>query len=141
MTAPENGGRYLHVAHTLQDGTVWVLGGENFDGQPLTSIQRFDPAASTFLQSFDLATPRSSAAIARLTDARVLIVGGRTTASAISATQTSELLGAPTERRDGPQMSVKRKLHTATRLLNGKVLIFGGLDEQQRVLSSAEIFE
>ncbi|HEY6643380.1 Kelch repeat-containing protein [Povalibacter sp.] len=141
MTAPENGGRYLHVAHTLQDGTVWVLGGENFDGQPLTSVQRFDPAASTFLQSFNLATPRSSAAIARLTDARVLIVGGKSTASASSATQTTELLGAPTERRDGPQMSVKRSLHTATQLPNGKVLIFGGLDEQQRVLASAEIFE
>ena len=141
VTAPENGGRYLHVAHTLQDGTVWMLGGQDFDDQPLSSIQRFDPAASTFLQSFNLATPRSSAAVARLTDARALIVGGRITASATSATQTTELLGAPTERRDGPQMSVKRMLHTATRLSNGKVLIFGGLDEQQRVLSAAEIFE
>ena len=38
-------------------------------------------------------------------------------------------------------MSVKRWFHTATTLPNGKVLIFGGLDGQQRVLSSAEIFE
>lgn len=138
---PEFGERYRHVAHTLQDGTVWILGGEDFDAQPLTSVQRFDPATSTFLQSFNLATPRSSAAVARLADARVLIAGGNTTVSALSATQTTELLGAPTERRDGPQMNVKRKLHTATPLPNGKVLIFGGLDEQQRVLSSAEIFE
>ncbi|MBB6095921.1 hypothetical protein HNQ60_004812 [Povalibacter uvarum] len=138
---PENGERYRHVAHTVQDGIVWMLGGKDFDEEPLTAVQRFDPATSTFLQSFNLATPRSSAAVARLADTRVLIAGGETTTSALSATQTTELLGAPTERRDGPQMNAKRKLHTATRLPNGKVLIFGGLDEQQRVLSSAEIFE
>ena len=141
LATPESDSRYLHVAHTLQDGTVWMLGGENFDGQPLTSVQRFDPATSTFLQSFNLATARSTAAIARLTDARVLILGGKTSLSASSATQTTELLGAPTERRDGPPMNVRRSLHTATPLPNGKVLIFGGLDEQQRVIASAEIFE
>jgi hypothetical protein len=138
---PENGERYSHATHTVQDGIVWVLGGEDFDGAPLSAVQRFDPATSTFLQSFNLATPRSSAAVARLADARVLIAGGQTTTSALSATRTTELLGTPTERRDGPQMNTRRKLHTATRLPNGKVLIFGGLDEQQRVLSSGEVFE
>ena len=141
LTTPESNGRLDHLVHTMRDGTVWIIGGQDFDGQPLHSVQRFDPATSTFLQSFNMATPRNSTALARLADARVLIVGGHTTASASSATLTTEILGLPTERRDGPQMSVKRWFHTATTLPNGKVLIFGGLDGQQRVLSSAEIFE
>ncbi len=141
LPAPEAAGRYNHIAHTLQDGTIWILGGEDFDGVPFTSVQRFDPATLKFIQSFDLATPRTSAAVARLADARVMIVGGNTTLSSGSPTQTTELLSAPTERRDGPQMNVRRRLHTATRLANGKVLVVGGLNQHQQILTTAEIFE
>lgn len=141
LAAPESSGRYNHVAHTVQDGTVWILGGEDYDALPFASVQRFDPATSTFLQSFNLATPRSSTAVARLADARVIIIGGNTAQSATSATQTTELLTAPTQRNDGPLLNTRRWLHTATRLDNGKVLVVGGLNERQEILATAEIFE
>lgn len=143
LAAPEARGRYLHAAQTLADGSIIMLGGEDYDGLPLTSVSRFDPATSTFRAMLDLAMPRSSAAAASLGDGRVLISGGGTAheSGAVTVTDTTELIALPARRDDGPSLSLPRYYHTATPLLNGKLLIFGGMDGHQQPLASADIFE
>lgn len=143
LPAPEARGRYLHAAHALADGSSIVLGGEDYDGVPLTSVLRFDPATSTFETMLHLATPRSSAAVGRLADGRFLISGGGAAyaSNAFTVTDTTELIAVPARRQDGPSLSLPRYHHSVTPLPNGKLLIFGGMDEHQRPLASADIFE
>jgi hypothetical protein len=133
--------RFGMAAMTAADGSVFIFGGEDEDANPLTSVVKFDPATSTLSRALDLATARSSADVARLTDGRLLVVGGGTGTYGTDVSATSEIVGLPAQRRDGPTMSASRFMHTVTRLSNGKVLVFGGLDASKHALATAEIFE
>ena len=141
LISPETIVRYRHLAHTMSDGTIVLVGGEDADGTPLASVLRFNPASSRIEPALNLATARSSAALGRLSDGRILVTGGTMTPLSTSATATTELISALAQRNNGPDMSAKRQMHTVTSLSNGKVLIFGGLDEHARPLAVAEIFE
>ncbi|MFL6618166.1 MAG: Kelch repeat-containing protein [Povalibacter sp.] len=141
LTPPEPGVRMRHVAHTMPDGGVLIIGGEDFDGQPLTSVLRFDPAAGTFSALMNLATPRVGVGVGRLSDARVVAIGGVTGLSSADVTATSELITAPAQRRDGPNMNIARQAHTVTPLSNGRLLIVGGVGADRQALASAEIYE
>lgn len=141
LMAPEVGGRMKHIVHTLPDGGVLIVGGEDFDGQPLTSVFRFDPALESFSAPMNLATPRTGLGLGRLSDGRVLIVGGAVSVSSGDVTDTSELITPPAQRRDGARLNIARQLHSVTPLGDGRLLIFGGVDTNRAVLKSAEIFE
>ena len=141
LTPSETGVRMRHVAHTMRDGGVLVIGGEDFDGQPLASVLRFDPASGTFSAFMNLATPRVGLGVGRLSDGRVVVIGGVISLSSGDVTATSELITAPTQRRDGPNLSIARQGHTVTALSNGRLLIVGGLGADRQALASAEIYE
>lgn len=141
LTSPEPGVRMRHVAHTMPDGGVLIIGGEDYDGQPLASVLRFDPATGAFSAFMNLATPRVGVGVGRLSDARVVVVGGVFSLSSGDVTATSELITAPAQRRDGPSMSIARQGHTVTTLSNGRLLILGGLSTDRQALASAEIYE
>lgn len=139
LPAPEANRRANHAAVGLEDGTVWIVGGED-DVGPLASVLRFDPATLQFTRGPDLLTGRAFARTLLLNDGRVLTAGGDTTAA--FATDTVELLRADGLRRSGPSLAAPRVLHSVTPLvITGKVLVFGGLDAGRNVLASAEIFE
>ena len=128
-----------HRAHTMQDGGVLIIGGEDQDANPLTSVVRFDPASNVIAPFANLATPRSLFALGRLADARVLLVGGDTGRDGIS--NTTETLALDGTRRDGPDMSQPRWLHTVTTLHDGRLLIVGGLGADRMPIRGAEIYE
>jgi len=142
LTAPESSVRINHAAVRALDGSIWIVGGDdNTNTTALTSVIRFDPGTLILSHALDLATPRSSAGAAALTDSRVLIAGG--TSAPGQTTDSSELIAPGTaQRRDGPQMSSGQRYgHTMTTLSNGKILVVGGLDPNGNPLATAEIYE
>jgi len=130
-----------HRAHTMQDGGVLIIGGEDEDSAPLASVLRFDPASGVIAPFVNLATPRSVLALARLGDARVLVSGGVVGQSQSDITNTTETLALDGARRDGPEMNHARWFHTITPLMDGRVLILGGLGPDRMPLMTAEIYE
>jgi hypothetical protein len=141
LPAAEANLRGNHSAHTMQDGGVLIIGGEDEDSRPLASVLRFDPASGVIAGFANLATPRSLLALARLGDARVLVMGGVIGQSQSDITNTTEMLALDGVRRDGPEMNHARWLHTVTPLVDGRVLIMGGLGADRMPLASAEIYE
>lgn len=79
----------------------------------------------------------------RLPDGRVLVTGGRSGDGLSGALDSVELYDPATGTWSlGPPMSVPRVLHTATPLLDGRVLVTGGTSDQQGgALASAELFD
>jgi hypothetical protein len=141
LPSPEAGQRGLHAAVGAADGRVWIVGGEDADGTPLASVWRFDPAANRFDRLPDLLTARSFATALLLTDSRLFVPGGETTAAGFG-TNLTELLTSNGLRNGGPPLASSRVLHSVTPLVaNGKVLIVGGLNANRQIVSSAEIFE
>jgi hypothetical protein len=130
-----------HRAHTMQDGGVLIIGGEDEDATPLASVLRFDPASGVIAPFANLATARSVLALARLGDARVLATGGVIGQSQSDITNTTETLALDGARRDGPEMNHARWFHTITPLMDGRVLILGGLGPDRMPLMTAEIYE
>jgi hypothetical protein len=137
----EANARGNHQARTMPDGSVWIIGGEDLDANPLTSVVRFDPATNFFAPFTSLATARSLFALDRLADGRLILVGGDTGQLGNSITNSTETLALDGTRRDGPAMAQVRWLHTATTLADGRVLIVGGLGEDRLPIRGAEIYE
>ena len=117
----------------LDDGKVLLLGGAT-GGVP----QSYDPATGSFVtvESFGKIPPRAAAV--RLDNGTILVVGGRDGTAALATalvldpeTGTSTALDAT--------MTVARAKPTATLLLDGRVLIAGGKNDNG-LEASAELF-
>ena len=137
----EANARGNHRAHTMQDGGVLIIGGEDQDAVPLTSVLRFDPASGAIVPFANLATPRTLFALGRLADARVLLVGGVMGQTQSDITNTTETFAMDRTRRDGPAMNRSRRYHSVTTLFDGRLLIVGGLGPDRLPIRGAEIYE
>lgn len=123
-----------HAAVEMPDGRVLVIGGRRGASVLSNSIDVFDPATRAFRQLGEMTTGRALARPVVLADGRVLIVGGSTS---IASGVTYELIDVPSGRVTPAGTPVRNRLgHTATRLLDGRVLIAGGVED-----SSAEIWD
>ena len=139
--------RTQHTATLLADGRVLVAGGRSQSAtDALSSTELFDPTSGTWKPGPPMSTSRSNHTATLLSDGRVLVAGGTAPASdgssrfdslasaevfdAKRATWTS--VGSLTEARNG---------HTATRLLDGTVLIIGGARPVHQHLTSVERFD
>jgi hypothetical protein len=88
-----------------------------------------------------LATARSEAACVSLSNGDVLVVGGiSSTGQVLNTTEIISGTGTDLSVRQGPNMTVARRGHTATLLNNGTILIAGGCDQNGTPLASAEVF-
>jgi hypothetical protein len=134
---PEMTSRGNHVALALQDGAVGIFGGQNYFSLLVEANLRFDPTSGAFEPLAAVLQPRTQAQATLLTDGRVLLAGGLT----LGGSNTEIIASDVASSVEGPRMSVDRLAHTVNRLRNGKVLIIGGVDFQQRRLASAEVFE
>jgi hypothetical protein len=144
-TAPGQmtGGRSTHTASMLADGRVLVAGGF-FNAVPVVSADLYDPQTSTFTATGPMATARGFDTATRLTDGRVLFAGGsRSNYADNGPFFASAELYDPRTGTFTPtgSMTTGRNLHTATLLLDGRVLVTGGNDASGHSLASAELYD
>lgn len=121
-----------NISSVLPNGTVLVAGGNNSSDYSSTA-EIFDPSTGTFTSTGNMTTSRSVFTSTPLTNGKVLIVGGSTYTAEVydSTTGTFTAVAAHT--------TALRTGHTATLLLDGTVLISGGIDSDAR--ATAEIYE
>jgi|GEM_PF-1726126 len=84
--SPMKNSRVGHTATRLLDGRALIAGGWNYDDPvpALSSAELYDPVLNSWTATlFPMGTPRSNHAAVRLSDGRVLVVGGMTIARAI----------------------------------------------------------
>ena len=120
-------GRDSATATLLLDGRVLVAGGEGYDAA--RSAELYDPTTGTFSPTGSLTVGREVATATRLLDGRVLLVGGwewtdkNHRAESASAELYDPKIGTFTRTGSLPQA---RHFATATRLVDGRVLLAGG---------------
>lgn len=135
--------RQSHTASKLPNGKVLITGGYSGSAY-LATAEIFDPAgnggAGTFTATDSMDYARSDHAATPISGNRVLITGGQNG----SVLNTAEIFdpagngGAGTFTATGP-MSTARRLHTATRLGDGRVLVAGGTTSTSISSSSTNI--
>jgi len=148
-------GRDSHTATLLLDGKVLIAGGESYD--EARSADLYDPHTGTFAPAGSMATTHVLGTATLLLDGRVLFVGGwalikggnwetfnpgnRTLSASAELydpkTGTFARTGSPAHARFS---------HSATRLLDGRVLIAGGSlgsndNPNATATATAEIFD
>jgi hypothetical protein len=150
-------GHDIHTATLLQDGRVLIAGGLNQESQVASTAELFDPLTGTFIATGSLTHALQSHTATLLADGQVLVAGGyemtyETTAAGwkvktMGALASAELYNPKTGKfGDAGSMTIARLSHTATLLLDGRVLIAGGVDPARgsytdQLLSSAEVYE
>ncbi len=135
--------RTNHTATLLPDGTVLFVGGQTSTlgaVVPIGEAEIFDPSTGVFSVSDTLFTPRTSHAAA-LANGEVIVFGGVTN----SAFTTSVEVFDPASGyfRRGGALSSARSYMFATTLLDGRVLLPGGLglvNGSENCLGSASIW-
>ncbi len=139
-TTPANGAAIL-----LPDGKVLVAGGSagtQPDAVGVANAELFEPATGTWTATASMSTDRESHTVTLLPNGQVLAAGGYSGGWGIcNDLGNAELYnpGTGTWSSTG-NMTAARRIHKATLLPNGQVLVTGGLDCQGNVFSSAELY-
>ncbi|HKE93901.1 MAG TPA: kelch repeat-containing protein [Povalibacter sp.] len=130
------------AATALYGGGAFVSGGQ----VPAVAVaERYDPQTEQWTPAGSMTTARRGHTATRLFDGRVLIVGGVTCCDQRGEviTNTAEIYD-PVSGMFGPtgSMSTARGFHTATLLLDGRVLVTGGFRASDNsATASAEIYD
>ena len=113
----------------LNDGRVFVFGGEGQYGYALNTVEIYDPATGTAVvveQPAGIELPFNPTVVL-LSDGRVLIAGGSSDQLGESASSATVIFDpASAVFSIGPVMAEGRQDATATLLADGRVLIVGG---------------
>jgi hypothetical protein len=130
------------AAASLANGMVLVQGGYFEEGNVVTAgADLYDPSSGVFTPTGKMNTPRYAHTATLLCDGTVLVAGGEGNTESEFALASAEIYDPATGTfsRTG-DMSAARVTHTATPLLDGTVLIAGGLSVDQRFVTSAEVY-
>jgi len=148
-TKPLHYPRVGATATLLSNGKVLVVGG-NDGGHDLASAELYDSHKANWTLAAPMHDARSFHTATLLRDGRVLVCGGFGASdgrSASNSLNTVEIYD-PYQNKwvDTASMSVARSRHTATALLNGDVLVVGGMDVGNGgaildTLSSVELYD
>jgi len=154
LTGPMNKLRRNHTATVLRDGRVLIVGGsllacDDFFSCPgesdiHASAEIYDPATGTFTLTGNLNLPRYDHTATLLPDGRVLIAGGTYTGpdGYLTRPPAYEVYDPATGRFTvGGVMRIARVYHTATVLGDGKVLIVGGLNDNDYPQADSELYD
>jgi N-acetylneuraminic acid mutarotase len=135
-------GRFRHTATLLADGRVLVAGGTSRGGA-LASAELYDPNTQKWSLTGNMAAGRASYAAAVLSDGTVLVVGGCSCGSGdLIVVASAEVFGpdAGSWTATGG-LHEGRFLHSATLLVDGRVLVTGGERSGFGATSSAEVYD
>jgi N-acetylneuraminic acid mutarotase len=135
--------RALHSSTTLNDGTVFIVGGQASLGitGATASAELYDPINNTWTNKANLNKARWNHTATLIGDGKVLITGGSTSPSGV-ATSSAEIYNPANDSWTMiSPMSNARAGHTATLLSNGKVLIAGGVSTGGTYTKTTEIFD
>ncbi|EYF02893.1 Kelch repeat-containing protein [Chondromyces apiculatus] len=141
LLPPMQTARIRHTATLLDDGRVFVTGGENAGGLQDTA-EMFEPGSRTWTSiSATMSTGRTLHATTRLGDGRRLLVLGGDTGE--GGTSTAEMFDVETQTWEQlPPMSMPRRNPTAALLEDGRVLVGGGTESaEEGHTSSVELFD
>jgi len=140
-TGSLNTARIGHTATVLEGGNVLVAGGS--DGSNiLASAELYNPATGAWSATGSLNTARAfhTATLLPNHGGQVLVAGGFGGQQAFAlASAEAYLPKTGTWTRQG-SMITGRNSHTATFLPDGRVLVAGGTDSNNHLLTSAELF-
>jgi hypothetical protein len=130
--------RRLHTATLLADGRVLVAGGRAPDDAVYRTAELYDPRSGTFSDGGSMGNRRQQHTATRLPDGRVLITGGYASNGERWRILSEVDLFDPATGGFTPagSMGPPRSGHTATLLLDGRVLIAGGSDATGGVTSA-----
>jgi hypothetical protein len=145
--------RAQHSATLLADGQVLVVGGWNghaadaADDPPWDPLlaELYNPKPGTFISSGSMGTTRIGHTAIRLTNGKVLILGGIPNPQNVHAppidTPYAQLFDAVAHTFTAPwNLTMSRTKYSATLLTNGTVLLAGG-ENLGRAVSTAELFD
>jgi Tol biopolymer transport system component/N-acetylneuraminic acid mutarotase len=117
--------RYLHKAVLLGDGRVLIAGGTS--GSAPSSAELYDPATGTWSNTASMITGRWNAyTLTVLANGKVLAVGGGINWTAIATAQAEIYDPATAAWSATAAMPTTRNGHTATLLVDGRVLVAAG---------------
>jgi hypothetical protein len=134
-TAPMTVHRIEFGMVLLPDGRVMVAGGKtDHSGGSTDTAEIYDPTTETWTQLPSMTCTRPETRAVCLFDGRVLVIGGRNSCADV----TSEIYDPITGEWTVIGMTEAYFGHTATRLLDGRVLVAGSQMSDPR---SAEIFD
>ncbi|MFA6094002.1 MAG: kelch repeat-containing protein [Elusimicrobiota bacterium] len=134
-----------HTATLLDDGRVMVFGGQ-WSGNRTRGAELFDPISDSWTPTASVAFNRCAHTAALLLDGKVLIVGGdRQDGGMLFGADSGEMFDPKTSAWSRVLISGRRSFHTATTLLDGRVLLVGGQDDGDGqalggLLSSVELY-
>ncbi|XXF77002.1 Ig-like domain-containing protein [Myxococcaceae bacterium GXIMD 01537] len=128
--------RRSYTLTTLQDGRVLAAGGESETrASCLYSSELYDPATGTWAATGYLGTDRRWHTAVLLGTGKVLVMGGLSTYVGISNSLSSAELYDPATGAwsSAGAMRSTRYAHVASRLSDGRVLVYGGVGDRQMV--------
>src|SRR6266702_1123239 len=130
--------RAQHTATLLKDGTVLVTGGG------VASAELYDPRDGSWTMTAPLSHVRTQHTATLLSGGKVLVLGNESTIAgdALVIDDSAEIYDPATRQWTSAEgMRVPRTLFTATLLDTGKVLIVGGVDSRDQVVTAAELYD
>lgn len=132
--------RQGHTATLLQDGQVLMVGGIGAKGV-LASAERFDPLARVFNPTGKLSIRRCFHQAILLENGEVLIMGGSSEdVPGSPSIATAELYNPGTGQfRPTGSLNVPRQNYTASKLLDGRVMVAGGASSYQALPALADV--
>ena len=149
--------RYGHTATLLSDGRVLINGGNGRRGDCLSTVtaEIFDPLLETWKPTRPMAAARSFHTATLQLNGKVLVTGGNTIEQqgpirtvppiCLAIAQTAELYDPNFDAwTPAESMATRRNGQTATRLLDGRVLVAGGRSfdgEISASVATAEVYD
>ena len=124
--------RAEHTATRLADGRVILIGGRGTE--PLVSTELFDPFRNVFSSGPSLNSSRFGHTATILPDGRIVVIGGNAEGTAEVFDPRAGTFSALPCRLHEP-----RSFHASVRLLDGSILIAGGIARDGATLKSAEV--
>ena len=135
--------RATHTAAVLSNGKVLIVdGGDGGTIETLASTELYDPSTQVWTPTGSMHYGRRFHAMSELLDGKVLVTGGDGETNGSTFDNSVELYDPMSGNWTLIQsMHENRVCHTASTLLNGKVLVVGGFNDNDNVSNTAELYD